>query len=122
MDISDLVNQEKGVPIEFGAMKFKVWYRVSQATRSNLLGWSEKVQAAQSDPDKNVDDVLKIVDEQLVELLTRWDLTDKGAPYPCTAETLAGMPEPIKNTIRMAIYQDNGTDAKKEQRKSSMTG
>jgi len=120
MDLKALYAKGRKIEFEFDGQKGSVTYNPDMATRKHLKNWADKLQALQDGDDDS--GVLDMVDEQLAELVRAWDLTAGEEPIPITRESIAELPIQLKQAIRTAIYGDNGEEAKKGKRTSSMTG
>lgn len=121
MDLQALYNAGRSVSFDFGGQTGRLVYHPEKATRKELRKWADKIDAAADQP--NADQViLDIVDEQLLELLKSWDLTEGETPLPVSRESIDALPVQLKSVMRNAIYSDNGEEAKKGRRTSSMTG
>lgn len=118
MDLSNLYMNGRTIHFEFGGEKGKLTYRPDKATRKQLRLWADKIEKVESDDQAALD----LIDEQLLELISAWDLTEGDKPLPVSAEVIDSLPVQLKNVMRTAIYSDTGEEAKKSSKKSSMTG
>lgn len=118
MDLTNIYKNGRAIPFEFAGEKGTLTYRPDKATRKHLRVWAEKIEKLGSDDQA----VLDLIDEQLLELISAWDLTEGETPLPITKESIDSLPVQLKNVMRTAIYSDNGEESKKSSRRSSMTG
>lgn len=118
MEISNLLAHKRTIQVEFAGNTVKVTYDPAKVTQRNNNAWADKADEVRGDTDK----LLEVLDEQFIEMVVGWDLTEGGDPYPITKESVWGLPRPFINAIRTAIFSDEGEMSKKDKRMTSMTG
>lgn len=118
MEISNLIAAKRTITVEFGGVNYKITYDPSKTTRKQNQIWTDKVEEVQ----KDMEAVADLLDQQFIEMVVAWDLTENGEPCPITMETLATLPRPFVNVVRVAIFGDEGEMTKKDKRMTSMTG
>lgn len=114
IELNDLILKRERtliVPVTAdGGESIAVRWNPSRMTRERFA----RLQEWQKDNDRN--DPFEAADELICPLVTGWDITVEGKPYPVTPEHVAGLGLDLVVRIASALNQDYAlaADAKKD--------
>lgn len=112
VELSDLLGNERWVEVEVAGVSLRVAYRPSNTSLKRQAQLQKKMRALQNQTDADEEEQANEAGRLFCEMVSNWDLTDKGEPLPITPEIATNLlPGIVVNAIMGAI----GGDAQSQQ-------
>lgn len=123
VELSDLLGNERWVPVEVNGVVFQVAYRpaaTSLRRQAELQRRRRQLQAQE-----NADEVEQMQEIGVIfcEMISNWDLTSGGVPLSITPDVVtSALPGAIFNAIMQAIGEDAQSAQEEKKRLSATSG
>ncbi len=118
VELTDLLQGERWIPVTMGAATFNVAYRPGNTSLKRQAELQRKMREMQGTPD--LDEVAQAdeIGRVFCEMICAWDLVRQGVPLPVTPQVVTDvLPAPVFNAIMAAISAD--AESEQEQKKIS---
>lgn len=117
VELSELLNNERWIDVEVMGVTLRVAYRPT-ATSLKRQAQVQKRMRELSQADIDEEAQVKEAAALFCEMISDWDLTERGAPLPISPDVVAGrLPGIVVNTIMHAV----GEDAQQQQQEKKVS-